>query len=77
MNNTIIENEIYENTRGGFFTKMMCTDTTVSHNKMWGNGQGGVILRCPKAKTHNIEYNNVSQTVSITASEVLGDVTIS
>ncbi|HJH25498.1 MAG TPA: hypothetical protein C5S37_01720 [Methanophagales archaeon] len=58
--NIITENEIYDNKKGGFFTKMMCKDTEVSYNKLWGNGQGGIILRCMKTETHTIEYNNAS-----------------
>ncbi|HJH26984.1 MAG TPA: hypothetical protein C5S37_09510, partial [Methanophagales archaeon] len=58
--NIIIHNEIYDNTKGGFFTKMMCTDTEVSYNELWGNGQGGVILRCMKSETHDIHHNNAS-----------------
>jgi hypothetical protein len=58
--NLITHNEIYDNTKGGFFTKMMCTDTEVSYNKLWGNGQGGVILRCMKSETHDIHHNNAS-----------------
>jgi len=50
-----------------------CDDPGIYHsgiyNKRRGNGQGGVILRCLKTKTHNIEYNHISQIGSITASE--------
>jgi len=56
--NLITENEIYENRKGGFFTKMMCKDTEVSHNELWGNGQGGIILRCKKSEAHDIHHNN-------------------
>ncbi|RJS69149.1 PKD domain-containing protein [Methanophagales archaeon] len=59
-NNTITHNEIYENRKGGFFTKMMCVDTEVSYNRVWGNGQGGIILRCKMSATHDIHHNNVS-----------------
>jgi parallel beta-helix repeat protein len=59
-NNTITENEIYGNRKGGFFTKMMCEVTEVSYNKLWGNGQGGIILRCKKSETHDIHHNNAS-----------------
>ena len=59
-NNTITHNEIYENRKGGFFTKMMCKDTEVSYNKLWGNGQGGIILRCKKSAAHDIHSNNAS-----------------
>ena len=59
-NNTITENVIYGNRKGGFFTKMMCEVTEVSYNKLWGNGQGGIILRCKKTTTHDIHHNNAS-----------------
>jgi hypothetical protein len=59
-NNRISRNEIYENRKGGFFTKMMCRDTEVRYNKLWGNGQGGIILRCKKSATHDIHHNNAS-----------------
>jgi archaellum component FlaG (FlaF/FlaG flagellin family) len=57
--NIISENEIYDNKKGGFFTKMMCKDTEVSYNKLWGNGQGGIILRCMKSETHDIHDNEI------------------
>ena len=57
--NIITENEIYDNKKGGFFTKMMCKDTEVSYNKLWGNGQGGIILRCMKSETHDIHDNEI------------------
>jgi parallel beta-helix repeat protein len=59
-NNTITHNEIYDNRKGGFFTKMMCVDTEVSYNRVWENGQGGIILRCKKSETHDIHHNNAS-----------------
>jgi archaellum component FlaG (FlaF/FlaG flagellin family) len=58
-NNIVTENEIYDNKKGGFFTKMMCKDTDVSYNKLWGNGQGGIILRCMKSETHDIHDNEI------------------
>jgi archaellum component FlaG (FlaF/FlaG flagellin family) len=57
--NIITGNEIYDNKKGGFFTKMMCKDTEVSYNKLWGNGQGGIILRCMKSETHDIHDNEI------------------
>jgi len=57
--NIITENEIYDNKKGGFFTKMMCKDTEVSCNRLWGNGQGGIILRCMKSETHDIHDNEI------------------
>jgi parallel beta-helix repeat protein len=60
-NNTITENMIYNNTKGGFLTRMMCVNTTVSRNDVYGNGQGGIILRCKKTATHTIEENNVHE----------------
>jgi hypothetical protein len=59
--NLIIHNEIYNNTKGGFFTKMKPERTNVTYNNITGNGQGGIILRCKKSATHIIEYNNVTE----------------
>jgi len=36
-NNTITENTIYNNQKAGFLTRMMCRDTIVSHNNVYGN----------------------------------------
>jgi len=59
--NLITGNEIYDNTKGGFFTKMKPEYTNVTYNKIWGNGQGGIILRCKKSAHHIIEYNEVTE----------------
>ena len=58
--NLITQNEIYNNRKCGFFTKAKPTYTNITHNHLWGNGQGGIVLRC-KACEHNlIEHNNAS-----------------
>jgi len=59
-NNFITRNKLYNNSKGGFFTKMMCRDNEVSYNEVWGNGQGGIILRCKKSDTFDIHHNNAS-----------------
>ena len=33
----------------------------MSYNDVYGNGQGGIILRCKKTATHTIEENNVHE----------------
>jgi len=59
--NLITENEIYENTKGGFFTKMKPEYTNVTYNTIRGNGQGGIILRCMKSANLIIEHNEVTE----------------
>lgn len=59
--NIITNNEIYNNVKGGFFTKMKPENTRVDNNTIYGNGQGGIILRCMLSKTHIIENNLVTE----------------
>jgi parallel beta-helix repeat protein len=58
--NNFTSNEIYNNRKGGFFTKMKPDYVHVTDNKIWGNGQGGIILRCMASNNHTIEDNDVS-----------------
>ncbi|OEU53741.1 MAG: hypothetical protein BA871_04510 [Desulfuromonadales bacterium C00003096] len=58
--NNIIENKFYNNTKAGMLIKMMPKYWNISHNHLWGNGQGGVILRCCSCNFNLIEYNNAS-----------------
>jgi parallel beta-helix repeat protein len=59
--NLITHNEIYDNTKGGFFTVMKPEHNTFTYNNIIGNGQGGIILRCKKAANHIIEHNTVTE----------------
>ena len=59
--NKITNNEIFNNTKGGFFTKMKPENTIVDNNTIYGNGQGGIILRCMLSKTHIIENNLITE----------------
>ncbi|KAF5432970.1 Serine protease, subtilase family [Candidatus Methanophagaceae archaeon] len=59
-NNSFTSNELYNNRKGGFFTKMRPDYVHVTDNKIWGNGQGGIILRCMASNNHFIEDNDVS-----------------
>jgi parallel beta-helix repeat protein len=58
--NNIIENKFYNNTKAGMLIKMMPKYWNISHNHLWGNGQGGIILRCCSCNFNLIEYNNAS-----------------
>ena len=58
--NVITNNEIYDNKKGGFFCKASPKRCELSHNEVWGNHQGGLILRCKCTQNFTIEYNNVS-----------------
>ena len=58
--NNITNNKIYDNKKGGFFTKAKPLRNNISHNEIWGNHQGGIILRCKCCANNTIEYNNAS-----------------
>ena len=58
--NNIIGNSFYNNTKAGMLIKMQPKYCNISHNHLWGNGQGGIILRCKLSDFNLIEHNNVS-----------------
>ena len=58
--NNITNNKIYDNKKGGFFTKAKPLRNNISYNEIWGNHQGGIILRCKCCANNTIEYNNAS-----------------
>ncbi len=58
--NNITNNKIYDNKKGGFFTKAKPLRNNISHNEIWGNHQGGIILRCKCCANNTIEYNTVA-----------------
>lgn len=64
----ISQNELHNNAKSGFWTKMMLDESEITHNKVWGNGngagitdtvRGGIILRCMKSNNNTIAYNHV------------------
>ena len=59
-NNTITKNEIYDNRKSGFFTKMKLHHARITDNHVYGNGQGGIVLRCRMSNYNLIEGNNAS-----------------
>ena len=59
-NNTITKNKIYNNRKGGFFTKKGLQHAKITDNHVYGNGQGGIILRCRTSNYNLIEGNNAS-----------------
>ena len=59
--NLITKNEIYDNRKGGFFTKKGLHYAKVTENHVYGNGQGGILLRCSSSNHNLIEGNNVSE----------------
>ena len=61
-------NKLYGNAKSGFWTKMMLSQSNITHNKVWGNGngsgitddvRGGIVLRCKKSNENLIAYNDV------------------
>jgi PGF-pre-PGF domain-containing protein len=58
--NNIIGNRFYNNTKAGMLIKMKPKYWNISHNNLWGNGQGGIILRCMLCDFNLIEHNNAS-----------------
>ncbi len=59
-NNVITKNELYDNRKGGFITKMKLHHARITDNNIYGNGQGGIILRCKMSNYNLIEGNNAS-----------------
>ena len=58
--NSIIGNRFYNNTKAGMLIKMKPKYWNISYNNFWGNGQGGIILRCMLCDYNLIEHNNAS-----------------
>jgi len=59
-NNVITGNELYDNIKDGFFTKMKLHHARITDNNVYGNGQGGIVLRCKLSNYNLIEGNNAS-----------------
>jgi parallel beta-helix repeat protein len=58
--NNITGNRFYDNQKAGMLIKMKPRYWNISHNHLWGNGQGGIILRCKLCDFNTIEHNNAS-----------------
>ncbi|KAF5412963.1 MAG: hypothetical protein C5S38_07515 [Candidatus Methanophagaceae archaeon] len=58
--NNIIGNMFYNNSKAGMLIKMKPKYWNISHNHLWDNGQGGIILRCMLCGFNLIECNNAS-----------------
>ena len=58
--NNITGNMFYNNQKAGMLIKMKPKHWNISHNHLWGNGQGGIILRCKLCDFNLIERNNAS-----------------
>jgi hypothetical protein len=58
--NSIIGNRFYNNQKAGMLIKMQPKYWNISHNHLWDNGQGGIILRCKLCDFNSIEHNNAS-----------------
>ena len=58
--NVITKNELQDNRKGGFFTKMKLQHAEITENHAYRNGQGGIILRCKKSNHNLIENNDAS-----------------
>lgn len=59
-NNIITKNEIYNNRKAGFLTKKSLHYAEITENHVYGNGQGGIVLRCRSSNYNLIERNNAS-----------------
>jgi parallel beta-helix repeat protein len=63
-------NDLHHNAKSGFWTKMMLSRCSITHNHAWENGggagvmgddvHGGIILRCMLSNENLIAYNNAS-----------------
>jgi len=66
-NNTIVDNDLHDNDRAGFWTKMGMNGCTIKNNRIWGNSigsglgdmTGGLVLQCVKSNHNTIEDNEV------------------
>jgi len=58
--NHITDNKIFNNRKGGFFTKKGLQNAVISGNHVYGNGQGGIVLRCRTSSYNTIKNNNAS-----------------
>ena len=66
-------NKLYGNAKAGFWTKMQLTRSNITHNEIWGNGngasitdttRGGIVLRCKMSDENYIAYNNIHDHVA-------------
>jgi parallel beta-helix repeat protein len=66
-------NNIHDNAKAGFWTKMMLSRSNITYNEVWGNGngtgvsddvRGGIVLRCKKSDENYIAYNDVHDHVA-------------
>ncbi|CAD6494673.1 MAG: hypothetical protein EMLJLAPB_00887 [Candidatus Argoarchaeum ethanivorans] len=64
----IKNNKLHNNAKAGFWTKMRLSKSNITHNEIWGNGngtgisddvRGGVVLRCRMSNENLIAYNDV------------------
>ena len=58
--NIITGNKIYNNRKAGFLTKKGLQHAEITENHVYGNGQGGIVLRCRSSSHNLIERNNAS-----------------
>lgn len=58
-NNYIFNNLVFDNTKGGIFSKMKSSFNKISFNTVTGNGQGGIILRCKLSRFSVLDHNNI------------------
>ena len=58
-NNLIYNNLVFDNTKGGIFSRMKSQFNKISYNSIMNNGQGGIILRCKLSRFSTIDNNNI------------------
>ena len=58
--NLIENNNMHDNAKAGFFSKMKPKDVAISRNEVTGNAQGGIVLRCKLCSMFNITDNYVA-----------------
>jgi parallel beta-helix repeat protein len=61
-------NNLYNNAKAGFWTKKALDQSKITHNEVWGNGngagitdtiRGGIILKCKNSNRNDVSYNNI------------------
>lgn len=58
--NLMVNNTVCDNTKAGIFTRMKPRYNNVTSNRVTGNGQGGIVLRCKLSSLFTIENNIVT-----------------
>jgi hypothetical protein len=64
----ISNNQLHDNAKAGFWTKMQLSQSEITYNEVWGNGngagieddvRGGIILKCKASSKNDVSHNDV------------------